>query len=234
MNSGVYCIEHKGTSRKYIGSSINVQFRITQHFLDLRCGRHANRYLQRAFDKYGEDDFFWYLLEQADENVLLEIEQKWIDEKCACDRKKGFNLALDALSPMKGRKHSEETKRMISEKYRGEKARRRKLTEEQVREIFHLAEEGLNQFQIADQIGTHYTNISCILGGKTWSHLGLHKEGRYNNTSGCVGVYQTRSGKWKAEIIRDGVYRNLGVYIEKEIAIAARKKAEEEGTSVTK
>lgn len=58
--------------------------------------------------------------------------------------------------------------------------------------------------------------------------------GRYNNKSGCVGVYQDRSGKWKAEIIVSRQYHNLGMFNSKEDAIEARKKAERRLLSVSK
>lgn len=48
-----------------------------------------------------------------------------------------------------------------------------------------------------------------------------------NNKSGHVGVsWDARSGKWYAYIKRNGVMKNLGLYAQKNAALAARKKAE--------
>ncbi len=53
--SGVYRIEINGKS--YIGSSVCINQRWKQHKSDLKCGRHDNIYLQRAYDKYGNAKF---------------------------------------------------------------------------------------------------------------------------------------------------------------------------------
>jgi DNA-binding CsgD family transcriptional regulator len=47
------------------------------------------------------------------------------------------------------------------------------LTEDQVREIHALYENGMYQQEIADQIGISQTMVSHILLGKAWGHLGL-------------------------------------------------------------
>lgn len=46
-----------------------------------------------------------------------------------------------------------------------------KLTEDQVREIYRLSEEGLLDREIADRFGVAHTTIVMILNGKTWGHL---------------------------------------------------------------
>lgn len=52
---------------------------------------------------------------------------------------------------------------------------------------------------------------------------------RVNNTSGTTGVtWSKQRGKWQAQIVRHGKIKNLGHYANKDDAIAARKKAEQE------
>lgn len=48
-----------------------------------------------------------------------------------------------------------------------------------------------------------------------------------NNTSGVTGVKLVESGKWQAYIYIDNKCKNLGVYVNKEDAIDARKREEE-------
>jgi len=47
-----------------------------------------------------------------------------------------------------------------------------------------------------------------------------------NNTSGCMGVYQDRTGKWIAHITVNKEYKYLGRHVDFEDAVKARKKAE--------
>ncbi len=99
--------------------------------------------------------------------------------------------------------------------------------EDAVRLIFDFHSQGFNQKEIADKIGVTHSNISYILGGKTWTHVGLSIKERCNNTSGCVGVYFVKNtNKWKAEIIKNKTYFNLGFFDSKDEAVSARKSAE--------
>ena len=230
--NGIYAIKHILTDRMYIGSSSNLSTRIRQHFSDLRCNRHANTYLQRSFNKHGEDEFEWTILELVDNDVvLLEREQQWINKLGTTSRKKGYNIAIDTKSPMKGRKQSEKCKKAASERC-GEKSGMAKANNELINEIFNLHFSGHSQKQISQIVGLHHTNISYILKGKSWKHLRLcdaiDKSVATNNKSGCTGVYLQVGGKWKAEIIRNGEYHNLGCFTIKNEAIAARKEAERE------
>jgi hypothetical protein len=54
---GVYGILNTLTSRIYVGSSVNVSRRWNAHRWELETGRHINKHLQRAWDKYGIDAF---------------------------------------------------------------------------------------------------------------------------------------------------------------------------------
>ncbi len=56
------------------------------------------------------------------------------------------------------------------------------LTEEQVRKVFALNKQGMPQKDIAKAIGTCKTNITLILSGQRWSHLGLKVETKRKKT----------------------------------------------------
>ena len=49
------------------------------HRAELRHNNHENPYLQASWNKYGEDKFDYYIIENCDENHLLEREQNYID-----------------------------------------------------------------------------------------------------------------------------------------------------------
>lgn len=77
--SGIYCIENKVNHKTYIGSSKNIYQRLLKHFALLRHNKHENNYLQNAWNKYGEKNFEWTILEFCDQTQLTYKEQYCID-----------------------------------------------------------------------------------------------------------------------------------------------------------
>lgn len=58
MNVGVYVITCLPTRKRYVGSSsVSLKGRIALHKRQLRDNKHHSRYLQRAWNKYGEEAF---------------------------------------------------------------------------------------------------------------------------------------------------------------------------------
>ena len=54
---GLYAIRHINTRKAYVGSSTNIKERITTHKRMLNRGNHHCSHLQRAWDKYGQNQF---------------------------------------------------------------------------------------------------------------------------------------------------------------------------------
>lgn len=77
--SGIYCIENIVNHKTYIGSSKNIYSRLLKHFALLRHNKHENAHLQNAWNKYGEDNFTWTILEECYETELTKREQYCID-----------------------------------------------------------------------------------------------------------------------------------------------------------
>lgn len=77
--SGIYCIENTINHKTYIGSSKNIYQRLLKHFALLRHNKHENPHLQSAWNKYGESNFTWFILELCDNSRLTEVEQYCID-----------------------------------------------------------------------------------------------------------------------------------------------------------
>lgn len=98
-SSGVYQILCVPTGKIYIGSSVNLRERWDKHRRSLRNGNHRNVHLQNAWDKYGEDNFVFSVLEIVKPSNLLRIEQAWIDKTDCADRNIGFNIYDVAGSP---------------------------------------------------------------------------------------------------------------------------------------
>jgi len=76
---GIYRIKNLKNKKCYYGSSKNIEKRWRTHLNNLKNGKHHNTHLQRSWDKYGEDNFVFELVEECDETILLELEQKYLD-----------------------------------------------------------------------------------------------------------------------------------------------------------
>lgn len=116
---GVYKIANKISGKLYIGSTINLKNREQRHFKNLKDGTHHSKKLQNAYFKYGQEIFLFEIIESYDivENeLLLEREQYWIDFYDSY--KKGYNSRPKAENNY-GHKHSEKTKKFLSEKNTG-------------------------------------------------------------------------------------------------------------------
>ena len=79
---GVYIIENLITNKVYIGSStMKVIKRIYHHISMLRANKHKNKYLQNAFNKYGENSFCVSIIENTEKHNTLEREQYYINRE---------------------------------------------------------------------------------------------------------------------------------------------------------
>ena len=89
---GIYCIECLGNNKRYVGSSVNIFMRFSDHKKALKNNRHFNSYLQNAWNKYKEDKFVFYVLEILLSNRLLyKRELFWINKLNTWVRN-GFNV----------------------------------------------------------------------------------------------------------------------------------------------
>jgi group I intron endonuclease len=113
----IYAIINKVSNDFYIGSAVNLNSRIWKHKNLLRANKHHSRILQNSWNKHGEENFEFSIIEElplAKTRFELTIpEQKWIDFF-----KPRYNLSPTANS-MLGFKHSEESKRKRSERTKG-------------------------------------------------------------------------------------------------------------------
>ena len=132
--AGIYSLTNKTTNKKYIGQTVYLNGRKGDHLLNLRRNQHDNDYLQKAFNKYGEDEFIFEVLEVIeklesganDKDRLTEREQYWMDYYNCYDRECGYNINPSAeVNYMSGKTHTEEARKKISEAAKG-----RKMTEE--------------------------------------------------------------------------------------------------------
>jgi group I intron endonuclease len=80
------------TGAVYVGSSVNCERRRGEHLSELNKGVHSNSYIQRSWNKYGADAFYFQIVEIVKDLLFLRArEQFWINRI-----KPAFNLSIDA------------------------------------------------------------------------------------------------------------------------------------------
>ncbi len=108
LKSGIYSIRNLVNGKIYIGSSVLIAQRFRDHRKRLKKGNHDNIHLQRSWNKHGEQNFEFSVLEHCEINVLLLREQAWLDKT-----KNKFNILKFAGNTL-GRKMSLKTKLLIA------------------------------------------------------------------------------------------------------------------------
>lgn len=106
--SGIYMLTCEANGKIYIGSAQSFRRRLGNHVSRLNRHKHPNIHLQRAWDKYGQGNFRFEIVELCAHDGLLQREQYYLD-LLQPFKPHGFNIALDALSPRKGIHPSQET-----------------------------------------------------------------------------------------------------------------------------
>ena len=131
--SGIYTITNTKNRKAYVGSSCDYKKRKEGHINSLRNNKHSNKHLQRAWNKYGEENFVFNFELSVFENCLLIVEQIYLNSGLY-----KYNIAKNARAPMRGIKFSKEHKRKIFESRKGykwsletrQKMKDRKVTDE--------------------------------------------------------------------------------------------------------
>lgn len=111
---GVYKITNNINDKVYIGQSINIKARWKDHMHTLDRNDSRCTLLQRAWNKYGKENFSFEILELCEEDMLDEVEMKYI--AIYDSHNNGYNIELGGN---KNKHLSEETKRKISDANRG-------------------------------------------------------------------------------------------------------------------
>lgn len=90
MISGIYLIINKKTGQKYVGGSVDIDYRMYLH----EHSPNDCSYIDNAIQKYGFDDFEWIILEELpkDWDIIGEREKYWIEFYNTFKNKKHYNL----------------------------------------------------------------------------------------------------------------------------------------------
>ena len=88
----IYKIESAIDGKVYIGQTINFNKRKNSHFSNLRKDTHFNSYLQRSFNKNGEENFSIEVVEECSSENLDRLEKHYIKYFKSDNQKYGFNM----------------------------------------------------------------------------------------------------------------------------------------------
>lgn len=106
----IYQLRNLVNGHVYIGSAWDGNNRPNQHFKHLKNKKHKNSYLQRAWNKYGAENFVAEILETCSGNERFTREQWWIDNKRAAESGFGYNICYPVRGLMPSKRMSKRSK----------------------------------------------------------------------------------------------------------------------------
>jgi len=195
---GIYCIKNVINNKVYIGKSKNISERWEKHLYALKSNTHPNSHLQSSFNKYGEVNFSFLILdsfEEIEEITLNELEIKLIKEYKSHIDLYGYNKTFGG----EGASHIDDVKQKISNSLKGkkfneerkEKIRKanigKKRTEEWKKNIskklsvsiiqynleMNFIREWFSMREAANKLGIYESGINSCVNGKQKSSKGF-------------------------------------------------------------
>ncbi len=99
LKRGVYKIVNISTGKYYVGSTIMTFLKRWYHHQSLlRSGKHKNTYLQNSYNKYGDNDFEFQIIEVCDKDQCLVREQYWLDKLNCTNKDLAYNINSNATN----------------------------------------------------------------------------------------------------------------------------------------
>ena len=168
---GIYQIRNLVNWKVYIGSSKDILYRWAHHKSNLRHNHHDNPHLQSSWNKNGEEDFVFEIVEKTSLSNLLCLEQRYLDNviRWGFD----YNICRKANVPpdLTGRPRPQDERDRISKAQQGELRPNSVLTESDVFDIFEKYASGNSSQHLGEFYNVGSRHISSILRGDTWSHI---------------------------------------------------------------
>lgn len=138
---GIYKITNLINGKIYIGQSVDINKRWRQHKRNSRIkGREYDKYLYKAFRKYGLENFSFEVIEECSRELLNEKETYYIQYYKTNDETFGYNETSGYNQPQYG--------------FQGENHPKHKLTEEEV----YYIRECYNQHYDKDEIYEEFSD----------------------------------------------------------------------------
>lgn len=186
----------------YFGSSNDLKSRIVyNHIPELLTNNHYNKPLQYYFNKHGQDNLIWFLIEVTTTDDCLSREQFYLDtERPFVDEGRGFNIAHNATSPMLGRKHTQESREKIGKARSGINNNNfgKKLSSERKRKMWEGKCKSLQKFIVKNENGEIFKICtSCGLQKPFNDFCYMKSKDRY--TAECLTCRNGRNKVWTSD-----------------------------------
>lgn len=220
MKSGIYIITCLVNRKYYIGYATDFKRRKNHHFNRLKANKHCNIYLQNAYNKYGKENFVFEILEEYPNEgfILPSMEHYWYNLLDAHNPIYGYNLkptnpynkssqtrdviARAALSK-KGFKHSEESKKRMSESRKGKKINR-------IKPVWNKGVKMSKQFgeKISKIRLKKFSNRPILIMDKNYNILK-----KVNNTKEVLEFFKIDKNSSISECLNNSKYSIYGHYL---------------------
>jgi group I intron endonuclease len=186
----IYQIQNIINNKIYIGSTNNIRKRWNNHRSKLNNNIHENKYLQQAWNKYGQNNFEFSIIEEVQDFNRIEKEIFYLNEKKSYERHIGYNFDKNPTdksgknNPFYGKQHSqevkdkikllannrsEELKKKMGEKNIGQNNKSAVLNWENVKEIRKLYSDGNETYRsLASKFNVAKSTIQSIIEFKSW------------------------------------------------------------------
>lgn len=193
---GIYGIRNKINNVVYIGQTKQRYIkRYWLHNWKLKKQCHDNERLQRAWNKYGIENFEFFIIEITDDaNLLDELEIKWINfyrsQNLSYNMDNGGRYGKKDLpmsektkrligeknrQHMLGRTHTSETKQKMSKSRTGQDYTRyrktTKLNDDIVFQIKTHLIKGMKATEVAELLNVDYKHINNIIANNIWDNI---------------------------------------------------------------
>lgn len=198
---GIYIIKNTANGKVYIGQSVDVEYRICNHFSCLKHNRHDNEHMQRSYN-VDPDAFSWDLLCECKESELDEKEIQYIKDYNSTDPQYGYNRSYGGQQYHRA---TLETRRKMSESKKGKKFTeehckkigiansRRRLSEETKRKIASHRGKAVLQYSLDDEFIMRHESVKAAA-----EYVGLKSRNSIRNV--INGICEQSAGfKWKYE-----------------------------------
>lgn len=151
---GIYCIFNKVNHKRYIGQSSDIIRRWNQHknILSSRKKLLDNIHLMNAWQKYGVNNFDFFIVERCAISELDALEMFWINYYDSANPAKGYNKTQGG-------------------KYYNKNRQGHLLSEQDVLKIIDLFENKESNTSIAKQFNISKTSVAYIRKHKSWAYL---------------------------------------------------------------
>lgn len=198
--SGIYVILNTKNSKVYIGQSVDIYTRWRKHEEALNRGKHQNRHLQNAWNKYGEKFFRFQILEHCSIDKLDEREQHYLDiyiPKGIC-----YNIATNVEVPARGRHPSIESRHRMSISQKG------RVTSKESRLKISLAHRGRKFSDEHRRKLSEAAKQRTVISDETRNKLSQSRMGSKNHN---FGKHLSETHRQKLSKAAKGNKRSLGI-----------------------